>query len=59
MYSRPDGMTINEEIEALVQSHVAPTLSKLESMEKRPDEVRSLVLQLARGKGADFVVRGG
>ena len=52
-------MTINEEIEARVQSHVTTTLSKLESMEKRPNEVRSLVLQLARGKGADFVVRGG
>ena len=52
-------MITNEEIEALVQSHVAPTLSKLESMEKRRNEVRSLVLRLARGPGADFVVRGG
>ena len=52
-------MTMNEEIEALLQSHVAPIISKLESMEKRLNEVRSLVLQLARGTGADFVVRGG
>ena len=50
---------MDEELEALVQNHTARILAKLEAMEKRLNEVRSVVLQLAGGTVADFVVRGG